>query len=218
MSSACELALPETEHQEGTRKRPCHTPVLKPVLTNWLQSSCRYLTDCWNCVKSSCFMCSTIILVPKKPSITRLNDFLLVTLTSMVTKSFKKSHWWPTWRRSQNICWTPWSCLAGKQVSEGWIQHGTALYNPIPWLFLDPVCGLLHNVQHYHPRNPAFQTFLAYSIIHYLQLDYQLPGKQETAGVSELSNFRNIDTQHWCSSRMCIFSSTLLYLHQWQHL
>ncbi len=38
----------------------------------------------------SCFKRSTIIPVPKKPQITGLNDYRLVTLTSVVIKSFER--------------------------------------------------------------------------------------------------------------------------------
>ncbi|KAL0158979.1 hypothetical protein M9458_047055, partial [Cirrhinus mrigala] len=38
----------------------------------------------------SCFKCSTIIPVPKKPKITGLNDYRPVTLTSVVMKSFER--------------------------------------------------------------------------------------------------------------------------------
>ncbi len=42
------------------------------------------------CEVPSCFKCSTIIPVPKKPKITGLNDYRPVALTSVVMKSFKR--------------------------------------------------------------------------------------------------------------------------------
>ncbi|KAL0152967.1 hypothetical protein M9458_051720 [Cirrhinus mrigala] len=42
------------------------------------------------CEVPSCFKCSTIIPVPKKPKITGLNDYRPVALTSVVMKSFEK--------------------------------------------------------------------------------------------------------------------------------
>ncbi|KAL0181926.1 hypothetical protein M9458_021301, partial [Cirrhinus mrigala] len=38
----------------------------------------------------SCFKCSTIIPVPKKPKTTGLNDYRPVALTSVVMKSFER--------------------------------------------------------------------------------------------------------------------------------
>ncbi len=42
------------------------------------------------CEVPSCFKCSTIILVPKKPKITGLNDYRPVALTSVAMKSFER--------------------------------------------------------------------------------------------------------------------------------
>ncbi len=42
------------------------------------------------CEVPSCFKCSTIIPVPKKPKITGLNDYRPVALTSVVMKSFER--------------------------------------------------------------------------------------------------------------------------------
>ncbi len=42
------------------------------------------------CKVSSCFKCSTIIPVPKKPKITGLNDYRPVALTSVAMKSFER--------------------------------------------------------------------------------------------------------------------------------
>ncbi|KAI2667828.1 putative RNA-directed DNA polymerase from transposon BS [Labeo rohita] len=42
------------------------------------------------CIVPSCFKCSTIIPVPKKPKITGLNDYRPVALTSVVMKSFER--------------------------------------------------------------------------------------------------------------------------------
>ncbi len=42
------------------------------------------------CEVTSCFKCSTIIPVPKKPQITGLNDYRPVALTSVVIKSFER--------------------------------------------------------------------------------------------------------------------------------
>ncbi|KAI2652653.1 RNA-directed DNA polymerase from mobile element jockey [Labeo rohita] len=42
------------------------------------------------CIVPSCFKCSTIISVPKKPKTTGLNDYRPVALTSVVMKSFER--------------------------------------------------------------------------------------------------------------------------------
>ncbi|MGL5102187.1 MAG: reverse transcriptase domain-containing protein, partial [Plesiomonas sp.] len=42
------------------------------------------------CTVPSCFKCSTIIPIPKKPKITGLNDYRPVALTSVVMKSFER--------------------------------------------------------------------------------------------------------------------------------
>ncbi|KAL0194426.1 hypothetical protein M9458_012722, partial [Cirrhinus mrigala] len=42
------------------------------------------------CIVPSCFKCSTIIPVPKKPKTTGLNDYRPVALTSVVMKSFER--------------------------------------------------------------------------------------------------------------------------------
>ncbi len=42
------------------------------------------------CEVPSCFKCSTIIPVPKKPQITGVNDYRPVALTSVVMKSFER--------------------------------------------------------------------------------------------------------------------------------
>lgn len=59
---------------------------LKVCADQWVPSLHRSSTDHW----SSCFRCSTIISVPKKPCMTGLNDYRPVSLTSVVMKSFAK--------------------------------------------------------------------------------------------------------------------------------
>lgn len=63
------------------------------------------------CGVPSCFKCSTIIPVLKKPSITALNDYRPVSLTSIVKKSFER----PVLSHPAGPLAV---CLLGKQVSK----------------------------------------------------------------------------------------------------
>ncbi|KAL0148330.1 hypothetical protein M9458_056392, partial [Cirrhinus mrigala] len=64
------------------------------------------------CEVPSCFKCSTIIPVPKKPKITGLNDCRPVALTSVVMKSFEK---W-TEEHHRTLTGPLAVCLPSKQV------------------------------------------------------------------------------------------------------
>ena len=59
------------------------TPVLTDIF-NWSLRECRVPT---------CFKSAVIIPVPKKPSITGLNDYRPVALTSVIMKIFEKIMW-----------------------------------------------------------------------------------------------------------------------------
>ncbi len=78
----------EGKHQDQTM---CHQPALKPVLTSWPPSSQRFSTDYWSCAKSP----HALNALPSSPSqrhptITGLNDYKPVALTSVVMKSFER--------------------------------------------------------------------------------------------------------------------------------
>ncbi len=60
------------------------TDQLAPIFTKIFNRSLEL------CEVPSCFKCSTIIPVPKKPKIAALNDYRPVALTSVVMKSFEK--------------------------------------------------------------------------------------------------------------------------------
>ncbi len=65
----------------------CDQPAIKPapIFTKIFNRSLEL------CKVPSCFKCSTVISVPKKPkTITGLNDYRLVALTSVVMKSFER--------------------------------------------------------------------------------------------------------------------------------
>ncbi len=94
------------------------------------------------CEVPSCFKCSTIVPVPKKPKITGLNDYRLVALTSVVMKSFERL----VLAYLKASTGPPAVCLQSKQVC-GWCsQHGTALHPAASGqtrdLCKDPVCRL----------------------------------------------------------------------------
>ncbi len=94
------------------------------------------------CEVPSCFKCSTIIPVPKKPKITGLNDYRPVALTSVVMKSFERL----VLAYLKASTGPPAVCLQSKQVC-GWCsQHGIALHPAASGqtrdLCEDPVCRL----------------------------------------------------------------------------
>ncbi|KAI3374584.1 hypothetical protein L3Q82_021157 [Scortum barcoo] len=60
------------------------TDQLTPIVTQIFNRSLEL------CEVPSCFKCSTILPIPKKPSITGLNDYRPIALTSVVMKSFKR--------------------------------------------------------------------------------------------------------------------------------
>ncbi len=83
--------LQEEQKKKGTRPRRVTSACLKtcadqlaPIFTQIFNRSLEL------CEVPSCFKCSTIIPVPKKPKITGLNDYRPVALTSVVMKSFEK--------------------------------------------------------------------------------------------------------------------------------
>ena len=84
---------------------------LNPVLTdifNWSRRECRVPT---------CFKSAVIIPVPKKPSITGLNDYRPVALTSVIMKIFEKiicDH------LSKAVCLDPFqfACRSNRSVEE----------------------------------------------------------------------------------------------------
>ncbi len=68
------------------------------------------------CEVPSCFKCSTIIPVPKKPKITGLNDYRPVALTSVVMKSFEKTGFGLSEGHHWTLTGSPAVCLQSKQV------------------------------------------------------------------------------------------------------
>lgn len=69
-----------------------YTPhVCKSVLTNWPPSFYRSPIVPWNCVTCPPVSKATIILIPKKPSITGINDDRLVVFVSEVIKSLRET-------------------------------------------------------------------------------------------------------------------------------
>ena len=100
------------------------------------------------CEFPSCFRHSTIIPVPKKPSISGLNDYRPIALTSVVMKIFERlvlTHL----KDITGPLFHPPQFADCKQVSEACSQHGTALHPPTPQLprdlCKDPVGGLQLN-------------------------------------------------------------------------
>ncbi len=74
------------------------------------------------CEVPSCFKCSTIIPVPKKPKITGLNDYRPVALTSVVMKSFERLVWL-IWRPPLDPYWTP--CSLPTEQTGLWMMQST---------------------------------------------------------------------------------------------
>ncbi|KAK3530776.1 hypothetical protein QTP70_001576 [Hemibagrus guttatus] len=78
----------ETEDKESSRPSPACLKVcadqLAPIFTQIFNRSLV------QCEVPRCFKRSTIILVPKKPKISGLNDYRPVALTSVVMKSFER--------------------------------------------------------------------------------------------------------------------------------
>ncbi len=96
------LTPPETPHlhlwsakTRCTRSRLCYTSVSE--LLCWPAGHKRSSTSLELCEVPSCFKCSTIISIPKKPKTTGLNDYRPVALTSVLMKSFEKLVLDPCW-------------------------------------------------------------------------------------------------------------------------
>ncbi len=110
----------ETEDKESQRPRRC--------LSSLPQSLCcpsSVFTLIFNrslelCEVPSCFKCSTIIPVPKKPKITGLNDYRPVVLTSVVMKSFERL----VLAYSKDIAGPPAVCLPSNRSVDDAVNMG----------------------------------------------------------------------------------------------
>ncbi len=103
----------------------------------------------------SCFKCSTIIPIPKKPKIAGLNDYRPVALTSVAMKSFERLVLAYLKDTTGPLLDPPPVCLQSKQVCERCSQHGTALHLDIPGTCEDPVCILQLCFYYHHPGHPS---------------------------------------------------------------
>ncbi len=83
----CARSSERTREERHQALTVWHQPVWKPVLTSWPIFSQIFNRSLELCEVPSCFKCSTIIPVPKKPKITGLNDYRPVALMSVVMKS-----------------------------------------------------------------------------------------------------------------------------------
>ncbi len=120
------------------RKAPGPDGVSPVCLNTWADQLAPIFTQIFNRSLElwevpSCFKCSTIIPVPKKPKITGLNDYRPVALTSCGHAMI----WQTGFGLSEGLHWTltgpPAVCLQSKQVC-GWCSpHGTALHPANTW-------------------------------------------------------------------------------------
>ncbi len=142
----CARSSERTREERHQVQTVWHQPVWNPVLTSWSPIFSKIFNRSLElCGVPSCSKCSTIIPVPKKPKITKLNDYRPVSLTSVIMKSFEKlvlAYLKDIW----TLTGRPAVCLPSKQVC-GWCsQHGTALHPAASAQIRDsredPVCGL----------------------------------------------------------------------------
>ncbi len=151
------------------------------------------------CEVPSCFKCSIVMPVPKKPSITGLNDYRPFILTSVIMTSLKRLVLTHLKLHHRPLAGPPAVCLPDKQVS-GWCsQHGTALHPATPRLSRDicedPVCGLQLSVQHHHPRSCPLQTHPAHFASLHLLVDHTFSDGQEQVKLGKItSSARTVST------------------------
>uniref|UniRef100_UPI003AAE868F uncharacterized protein n=1 Tax=Centroberyx gerrardi TaxID=166262 RepID=UPI003AAE868F len=182
------LRICEEDVRQKTRKAPgpdgvspsclniCAAPIFPQIFNRSLEL----------CDVPSCFKRSTIIPVPKKPSITGLNDYRPLALTSVVLKSFERqvsAHLKDITGRLLD----PLQCAyrANRSVDDAVntglhyiLQHLDSPGTYARILFVDFSSG----VQHHHPRNPPLQTHPARCAGLHLSADHRLPDRQEAAG------------------------------------
>lgn len=126
--------MSEAEHQEGSRTM---SPSCLKVCVDQLTS---IFTRIFNrslelCEVPFCFKCSTIIQIPKKASITGLNDYRPVSLTSVVMRTFERlvlthlkditgpllaSLQFAYWAKRSVMMQSTWDCTTSFNTSTPW--------------------------------------------------------------------------------------------------
>ncbi len=170
------------------------------------------------CEVPACFKHSTIIPVPKKPKITRLNDHRPVALTSVVMKSFEKL------------------VLAYLKDITG------PLLDPLQFAYRanrsvdDAVNMGLHYILQHLDKSGTYVRILfvdfssTFNTIIPILLQTKLTQLSVPSSICQwitgfLSDRQQLmrlgkfmSNQHWCPSGMCSLPTDLLPVHQWLHL
>ena len=173
------------------------------------------------CEVPSCFKRSTIIPVPKKPSITGLNDYRPVALTSVVMKSFERlvlSH--------LKVITGPlldplqFAYRANRSVEDAVnmglhyiLQHLDSPGTYARMLFVD-FSSAFNTIM----PSPPHQTHPAHCTRLHLSVDYELPDRQESAGEAGRNYIQHPDSQPWCPPGMCALPTALFSVHKRLHL
>ena len=171
------------------------------------------------CKVPTCFKMSAVIPVPKKPKIKSLNDYWPVALTSITLKGFEHLvlHYL---KSATNSLLDPFKFAYRASTS---VEDAVSLGLPHILEHLDSPNTHAHIV--FIDYSSAFNTTIPvklFSKLRQLSINSQMcqwhpqhPPGQTSGGHGQHPSVTAPDPEHWCTSRVCALSTSLLPFHKW---